>query len=292
MIGVIGLGKMGRAIAGRLEAIGETIVVWNRTAGRADGLTAEVLPTPGVLCERAELILSVLSDDAAIDAVYGGERGILSADLTGRTVVDFCTMSPNKARELEKRVTDAGGAFLECPVGGTIGPAEKGALLGLAGGQTTAFEAARPTLEKLTRRLEHVGPVGSGSAMKLAINLPLMVYWSALGEALGLAMAENVDPTLALDILADSSGAIGAAKARVPPIREMVVNGDPGGVNFALQTALKDMGEMIALAKAHGVHSEVISAAMARAARASVDGWSDRDASLTAAYENTVKGRS
>jgi len=171
MIGVIGLGKMGRAIAGRLEAVGETIVVWNRTAGRADGLVANVLPTPSALCERSDLILSVLSDNAAIDAVYCGEDGVLSADLTGKTVVEICTMSPNKVRELESRVAGAGGAFLECPVGGTIGPAEKGALLGLAGGQAAAFEAARPTLEKLTRRLEHVGPVGSGSAMKLAINL-------------------------------------------------------------------------------------------------------------------------
>lgn len=292
MIGVIGLGKMGRAIAGRLEAVGETIVVWNRTAGRADGLVANVLPTPSALCERSDLILSVLSDNAAIDAVYCGEDGVLSADLTGKTVVEICTMSPNKVRELESRVAGAGGAFLECPVGGTIGPAEKGALLGLAGGQAAAFEAARPTLEKLTRRLEHVGPVGSGAAMKLAINLPLMVYWSALGEALGLAISEGVDPTLALDILADSSGAIGAAKARVPPICEMVVKNDPGGVNFALQTALKDMGEMIALAEAHGLSSEVISAARARAARAMDDGWSDRDASLTAAYGNSVKPRS
>ena len=289
MIGVIGLGKMGRAIAGRLEARGETLVVWNRTPGREQGLSAELAATPTALCDRASLILSVLADEAAIDAVYAGAGGILSGDLSGKTAVEFCTMSPDRARTLERQVADAGGAFLECPVGGTVGPAEKGALLGLAGGSPAAFEVARPVLEKLTRRLEHVGPVGSGAAMKLAINLPLMVYWSALGEALGLAMAEGVDPSLALDILADSSGAIGAAKMRVSPIREMVVNGEPGGVNFALQTAMKDMGEMIALAKLHGLSSEVISAARSRAARAMEDGWSERDASLTAAYGNGLK---
>ncbi len=292
MIGVIGLGKMGRAIAGRLEACGETLLVWNRTPGREAGLSAEMAASPAALCERVRLVLSVLADDAAIDAVYSGEGGILSGDLGGKTVVEFCTMSPERARWLEGQVAEAGGTLLECPVGGTVGPAEKGALLGLAGGSDEAFEAARPVLEKLTRRLEHVGQTGSGAAMKLAINLPLMVYWSALGEALGLAMAENVDPTLALDILADSSGAIGAAKARVPPIREMVVNGEPGGVNFAMQTALKDMGVMIALAEAHGLPRDVIAAARARAARALDDGWSDRDASLTAAFGNTLKTHS
>lgn len=289
MIGVIGLGKMGRAIAGRLEACGETLVVWNRTPARAEGLSAEPVATPTALCNRASVILSVLADDAAVDAVYSGADGIVSGDLSGKTIVEFCTMSPDRARMLERQITEAGGRFLECPVGGTVGPAENGALLGLAGGRPEAFDAARPVLEKLTRRLEHVGPAGSGAGMKLAINLPLMVYWSALGEALSLAVAEHVDPARALDILADSSGAIGAAKARVPPICDMVVKGEPGGVNFALQTAMKDMGEMIALARAHDLPSDVITAARSRAARALEDGWSDHDASLTAAYGNTLK---
>ena len=292
MIGVIGLGKMGRAIAGRLEVCGEKLVVWNRTPGREAGLAATLAPTPAAVCDRSGVILSVLADDAAIDAVYAGADGVLSGDLAGRTIVEFCTMSPDRARKLEAQVTDAGGAFVECPVGGTVGPAENGALLGLAGGRAEAVEAARPVLEKLTRRLEHVGPAGSGAAMKLAINLPLMVYWSALGEALGLAMAEGVDASLALDILADSSGAIGAAKTRVPPISRMVTMGDPGGVNFALETAMKDMGQMIALAQAHGLSAEVIAAARSRAAQALDGGWGDRDASLTAAFGNEVKPRS
>lgn len=287
MIGVIGLGKMGRAIAGRLEACGETLIVWNRTAGRAAGLAAQEAATPAAVCHGAPVILSVLADAAAIAAVYEGPDGVLSTDLTGKTVIEFCTMSPDQARALEAKVTGAGGTFLDCPVGGTVGPAEKGALLGMAGGTDAGFATAAPVLAHLTRRLEHVGPVGSGSAMKLAINLPLMVYWSALGEALGLARTEGIAPALALDILADSSGAIGAAKTRVPPIRDMVIDGDPGGVNFALTTALKDMAEMIALAEAHGLPAEVIAAARARAARAAEAGWSARDASLTAAFGNT-----
>lgn len=289
LIGMIGLGKMGRAIAERLVEAGDTLLVWNRTAGRADGLEAREAASPAEVAAGANLVLSVLADDAAVDAVYRGPNGLLSTDLQGRTVVEFCTMSPERARALGAAVEDAGGDFLECPVGGTVGPARQGELLGLAGGKPAVFSRAKPTLDKLTRRLEHVGPTGSGAAMKLAINLPLMVYWSALGEALGLAMAEGIDAPAALDILADSSGAIGAAKKRVPPIRDMVVSGEPGGVNFAVETALKDMTEMIALAERHGLSAEVIAAARERAERALYDGWAGRDASLTAAFGNVKK---
>lgn len=288
-IGVIGLGKMGRAIAERLLEMGQNLIVWNRTVGRADGLQVKEAASLAEVAAEATVILSVLSDNDAIDAVYRGPGGLLSVDLRGRTTIEFCTMSPERARALDAAVREVGGEFLECPVGGTVGPARQGELLGLAGGDPEVFARAKPILEKLTRRLEHVGPTGAGAAMKLAINLPLMVYWSALGEALGLAMSEGIDASTALDILADSSGAIGAAKRRVPPIRNMIVDGDPGGVNFAIETALKDMTEMIVLAERHGLPAEVITAARERAERALHDGWAGRDASLTAAFGNVRK---
>jgi 3-hydroxyisobutyrate dehydrogenase len=231
-VGIAGLGNMGRAMAERLEEEGVSLVVWNRSPGKAEGLAEEVATTPAELAGRVDVILSVLANDAATDEVYFGPEGFLSEGLDGTLIVEFCTQSPDRSEALAKAVAEAGGSYLECPVGGTVAPARAGKLLGLAGGTAEDFERARPVLEKLTRRLEYMGPVGSGAAMKLSINLPLMVYWGALGEALGLARAGGIDPSLALDILADSSGAIGAAKTRVPPIRDMVVNGDPGGVNI------------------------------------------------------------
>ena len=284
-VGVIGLGRMGHAIAERLVELGPVPVVWNRTPGKAAGLAGVVEATsPADLAARSDVILSVLADDAAIEAVYGGPggnpEGLCSADLAGKVVVEFCTTAPATARALEARVAAVAGMFLECPVGGTVGPARNGQLLGLAGGSEAAFEAARPVLERLTRRLEHLGPVGRGSAMKLAINLPLMVYWAALGEALGLALAEGVDPGLALDILTDSSGAIGAAKARVPPIRDVLLGAPPGAANFRLAGAIKDMRLMEALAAATGQPAPVIEAARARAEAAATAGFADLDASF------------
>ena len=281
VIGIVGIGNMGRPIAEHLAEVGETLVLWNRTRERAQGIpNSEVAQTPRDVANQANIILSLLANDGAIDAVYRGTDGILQADLTGKTVVEFCTTSPETVQALEKAVNAKGGLFLECPVSGNVVPARSGQLMGLAGGTQAAFDSAHPVLAKMTRRLEHLGPVGSGAAMKLAVNLPLMVYWSALGEALGLALAKGVDPTLALDILSDSSGAIGAAKKRVPPIRDMLVSGDPGDVSFSLTNAIKDMKLMEDLAARSGTPNQVIAAVRAKAEAAAAQGWSEFDNSL------------
>ena len=275
-------------MAEHLSDGGETLVFWNRTPEKAAGIAGStVLETPRAVAESADIIMSVLANDAALDAAYHGPGGMLEADLTGKTIVEFCTTSPETVIALEQAVEARGGLFLECPVGGNVVPARSGQLMGLAGGKQAAFDSAQPLLDKLTRRLEHLGPTGSGAAMKLAVNLPLMVYWSALGEAVGLAMAKGVDPEVALDILADSSGAIGAAKKRVPPIHNMLVNGDPGEVSLSLTNGIKDMKLMRDLAKSSGSPSQVIAATLAKAEAAAADGWSDYDNALVGVHGQT-----
>jgi 3-hydroxyisobutyrate dehydrogenase len=283
-VGIAGLGNMGRAIAERLAEEGVELVAWNRSPEKLEGLAAEPASSPADLIGKSDIVLSVLANDAATDRVYFAPDGLLAGDIRGKLIVEFCTQSPERSQALAKAVTDAGGAYLECPVGGTIAPARSGKLLGLAGGSEADFGRARPILEKLTRRLEHMGPVGSGAAMKLSINLPLMIYWGALGEAIGLAQAGGVDPARALDILADSSGAIGAAKTRVPPILDMIVKGDPGSVFIKLEVALKDMAAMEALAAANGSGNSIIAAARRRFEAARQNGFEGLDASLVAAY--------
>lgn len=279
-LGVIGLGRMGRAIAERLEETGAELVVWNRSPSRAEGLAAERADEPRGVIAKRDIVLSVLANAEAIDEVYFGPGGICTGPLDGKLVVEFCTNSPDTSERLAARIAQKGGEFLECPVGGTVAPARAGRLLGMAGGSDAAFARARPVLELLTRRLDHLGPVGTGSAMKLSINLPLMVYWAALGEALGLVLKKGIDPQLALDILADSSGAISAAKTRVPPIGHMLATGQSGDVNFALDGALKDMRLMEALAEEHGQVPAVISAARAKAESAVADRFGTLDASM------------
>lgn len=289
-IGIIGIGNMGRCIAEHLAETGETLALWNRSREKAQGIAgATVHDLPKDVVQSADIILSVLANDTAIDTVYFGSGGLLEADLTGKVVIELCTTSPEKGVALEKAVIAEGGLFLECPVGGNVVPARSGQLMGLAGGSDAAFTAAQPVLAKMTRRLEHLGPVGTGAAMKLAINLPLMVYWSALGEALGLVLQKGVSPTQALDILGDSSGAIGAAKKRIPPIHQMLVNGDPGQVNFSLINAIKDMKLMEDLSAANGKPSPVISAVRSNAEAAAAAGWDQVDCSLVGAFGHSTK---
>ncbi|MEZ7812238.1 MAG: NAD(P)-dependent oxidoreductase [Paracoccaceae bacterium] len=288
--GIVGIGKMGRPIAEHLSENGEALVLWNRSSDKALNIArSAVVATPKAVAENSSILLSILANDLALEATYHGPNGLLEADLTGKTIVELCSTSPAMVQSLEKAVTERGGLFLECPVGGSVVPARSGQLMGLAGGTQAAFDSAKPLLTKITRRLEYLGPVGSGAAMKSAINLPLMVYWSALGEALGLAMSKGVDPSLALDILGDSSGAIGSAKKRILPIHDMLVKGDPGVVSFSLTNAIKDMKLMIALARASGSPHDVIHSVLTKAETAAANGWDGYDSSLVGVYGQTNK---
>src|SRR6266849_7245380 len=196
-IGIAGLGRMGAAMAARLKEAGHTVSGWNRSAAKAKPLAADgiaIAETPAVLAARAEAVITILTDAAAIDAVYGGPAGLLSAPVDGKLFIEMSTVRPDTEVALAAKVRAKGAAFVECPVGGTVGPARQGKLIGLRGGEGADAARARPILEQLCRRLEHVGPVGAGATMKLAINMPLMVYWQALGETLALCRNGDIDP--------------------------------------------------------------------------------------------------
>ena len=157
-------------------------------------------------------------DDSALDAVYRGAAGILSADLSGRLVIDMSTVLPATEEAIAAEVKEKGAAFVECPVGGTVGPAREGKLFGLMGGVEADVSGARPVLEQLCRRIEHVGAPGSGAALKLAINLPLLVYWQSLGEALALCRPLGLPPDPIGRYHGRHFGAAAAMKNRAPDV--------------------------------------------------------------------------
>ena len=177
-----------------------------------------------------------------------------------------------------------GGAFLECPVGGTVKPALDGALVGMVAGDRTTFDRVCPLLDEMTRRLDSIVDVGNVAAMKLAINLPLMVYWGALGEAVALLGRQNIDVEQAFDILIDSSGAIVTAKARQRLIIDLIKNGQSGVSNFAIDQAIKDMNLMKIQAGQCGFECPIITATLDKATGAKDAGWDKKDAPLLAAW--------
>jgi len=286
-VGIIGFGKMGRAMGERLVDCGHDVVAWARDPAKlADVPSIGAIATPADIVANVDIILSVLANDAATEAAYFGADGLCTIDLGGTIIIEICTMSPDRARHLAQAVEARGGRFLECPVGGTVKPARDGALVGLAAGDEDVFGAVKPLLQQLTRRLDYLGPVGNGAAMKLAINLPLMVYWGALGEAVGLLKSRGIPIEQAFDILTDSSGAIGPAKARQTPIIDLITTGQSGVSNFAVTQALKDMALMRDLAAAEGVECPIITAAETTAKQASKGGWDAKDVSLLAAWRS------
>lgn len=288
IVGLIGVGNMGRAIAERLAEQGHTLLLWNRTPKKAEGIDrSTICATPAEVATGASVIISILANDEAIAVAYTGPGGLCSRDLSGKTIVEMCTTSSEQMISLGSKIAASGGQFLECPVGGTIGPARAGQLLGLAGGTEAAFSTAQPVLSDMTRRLEHLGPVGTGAAMKLAINLPLMVYWGAVGEAIGIAIGQGIDPALAVDILTDSSGAIGAAKKRLPPVHQMLTESNPGGTSLSLTNGIKDMKLMEAALSNLQLPADVVAATRAKAELAADGGWADFDTSLFGVFDQS-----
>ena len=192
-----------------------------------------------------------------------GPSGLLSGDVAGKLFIEMSTVLPATEIALAEAVRAKGAAFVECPVGGSTGPARQGKLIGLMGGDDADAARARPILEQLCRRLEHAGPVGSGAVLKFAVNLPLMVYWQALGEALALSHALPLDPERLMDLLSDTSGGANVLKVRGPGIAAMLKGGDPGPVTFNVDGGIKDMRAMLAEAKSRGIELPLVDKTLA-----------------------------
>jgi 3-hydroxyisobutyrate dehydrogenase len=272
-IGIAGIGKMGAAIALRLGSLGHEMMVWNRSSDKARATGFRVAETPAALAAQSELVISILADAAAVNAVYDP---MLPA-AKGKLFIEMSTVRPDTAKDLALEVRKAGGAFVECPVGGTTGPAKEGQLFGFVGGDAADVARARPVLEQMCRRVEHVGPVGAGASFKLAINLPLVVYWQALGEALSLVGHLGVEPQRVMDILGDTSGAPAMLKNRGPAIAAALGGKDNPNPTVTVDTLKKDLAEMVAEAKTLGYDSLVASGALKAFDRASQAGLGSKD---------------
>jgi 3-hydroxyisobutyrate dehydrogenase len=254
-IGIAGLGRMGAAMAARLMEVGHSLTVWNRTGGKAQALVdagAKRAATPEDLAEHSAVIITMLTDADAIDHVYNGENGLLAGDVHDKLFIEMSTVRPEVPIALAKVVRASGARFVECPVGGTTGPARQGKLFGFMGAEAEDAARAKPILDQLCRRLEHVGPVGNGALAKFTINMPLMIYYQALGEALAMARPMGLPPDRLMDILCDTSGAPTMMKARGPVVAKMLQGEDPP-VTFDLAGCVKDLQSMQAEGKARGL---------------------------------------
>lgn len=285
-IGFCGTGRMGSAMVLRLLEQGHRLTVWNRTAAKAAPLLehgAGWAASPAELARRHDIIISILTDARAAETVYGGGDGLLSGPVTGKLFIEMSTLMPEDIKRLAARAGARGATLLECPVGGTVGPAREGKLLGLAAGDSNAFARAKPLLEQLCRRVDYLGPSGCGAAMKLAINLPLAIYWEALREAMTLIAGTGIDIAQALTIFQESSGGANALKSRAAKIAAALAGGE-ADVGFDIDGVRKDLRLMTEVAEHAGVELPLAARALEGYDAAAAEGWGGRDASSLVAW--------
>jgi 3-hydroxyisobutyrate dehydrogenase len=286
-IGVAGVGRMGGAIAARLVEVGHEVTVWNRTADKVKTLVeagAKTAGTPAELAGQVEAVITILTNREALAAVFEGPDGLLAADAKGRLFVEMSTVRPDDQVALAETVRARGGIFVECPVGGTVGPARQGKLLGVAGAAKEDFDKAKPLLEQMCRRVELVGQVGAGASMKLALNLPLLVYYQALGEAYTLCRHLGLDNAWLMAFLSDTSGGPNVLKTRGPAIAAALEGNDAGVPTFDIDLVRKDLSTMLAEAEGRGVTLPLVERTLAVYDAAAREGWGKRDGAWLPAY--------
>ncbi|MER6574504.1 NAD(P)-dependent oxidoreductase [Nonomuraea sp. NPDC001023] len=254
--GFIGLGIMGRPMALNLVRAGTPVVVWNRTTAGCEPLRAagaQVAASPDEVFARARVVLLMLADEAAVDAVLGRGTPRFASLVAGRIVVHMGTTSPAWSADLGAAVRAAGGDYVEAPVSGSRGPAEAGRLVAMLAGEPAAVEEVAPLLAPMCAGTIACGPVPGGLLMKLAVNIFLITMVSGLAEAAHFAARHGLDLDRFAQVLDSGPMASDVSRGKV----RKLLDGD-----FAAQAAIADVlknNRLIAgAARASGVASPLI----------------------------------
>lgn len=280
-VGVAGLGKMGSAIASRLVECGLDVTGWNRESAHVVELGLAAAESPAALAGACDIVVTSLFDDDAVNAVYRGGNGLVRG-ARGKLFIEMSTVRPQTQTALAADVGAAGGAFLECPVSGTTGPARQGQLVGLAGGEQGDLERARVVLDKLCRRIEHIGPVGAGATAKLAVNLPLIAFWQSFGEAMALMQPLHKDPEWLVNLFSDTAGTPAVMKVKASAITKTLGGKNEVEPTYDIDAMRKDL--RLILAEHHLPCAATVLTALDQIA---ATGWGKRDCAWVPAYWST-----
>lgn len=204
-IAFLGLGAMGGRMAANLIEAGHSVTVWNRSPERAEPFRKkgiDVADTPRAAARGAEIVMAMLRDDPASQDVWcDSDAGALAGMTRGAVAVESSTISVGWAKELARRAAESGVSFADAPVSGSRPQAESRALVYLVGATSETFAALEPVLEAMGSTIHHCGTVGTGIAIKLAINMLLGVQGVAMAEALNLAERSGMQLGKAVDII-------------------------------------------------------------------------------------------
>ncbi len=282
-VAILGTGRMGGTMASTLRSAGFEVVMYNRTPAKAAAVAAseaEVAATAREAAASAPVVLSSLADDAAVLDVYSGSDGAAAGVGAGSVVLEMSTIDPRTVLELEPMVTARGAILLDAPVSGSVQLVEKGALTIMVGGPEAGLDRARPVMDALATQVFHVGSLGAGATMKLAVNAIVHAINVALSEALVLAESSGVDRSTAYEVFASSAAAAPFVLYKRPAFE----NPDETPVAFSVDLVAKDLDLILGLAERVGVEMTQGSANRDVARRAIEAGMGQQDMSGLASY--------
>ncbi|SIR05565.1 3-hydroxyisobutyrate dehydrogenase [Rhizobium sp. RU35A] len=284
-IGIIGLGRMGSAMATRLSAQGFAVTGWTRR-----GLNAEQASALGIcsaadlaaLVDASDIMILSLMDDAAVESILG-QLGQL--DLSGRLVVETSTVSPKILPAHQEALQAAGSRALDAPISGGPQQVLEGTIGLYIGGAAEDVARFRPVAEQLSNRIHHIGPLGHGATAKLVNNMMLLGLWQTLKEALQLGQAAGLARETMLRFLETSPAASPAFKSRLP-----VILGESDSVGFSLSGVVKDAGVVMDLAAALDLPLPAMAAARQSFLGAEQAGLGERDLATMVRAATESKG--
>ncbi|HVA93947.1 MAG TPA: NAD(P)-dependent oxidoreductase [Candidatus Dormibacteraeota bacterium] len=277
-VGFIGLGLMGRPMAANLLKVGYSVTVWNRTASRGDDLVAQGArraATPGEAAAASDAIITIVSDPPAVESVLWGDAGVFTGLRRGSVIIESSTVTPSLEKRAAAAAAALGAEFLEAPVTGGTWGAEKGELVFMVGGEAGTLDRVKPLLDVMGKQYFHLGPVGAGQTVKLAMNLLLALEVEAFAEALALVTRAGVPGENLLQVMQSSMG-----RSPVLDLKGAKMLQSDYKPSFPLRLMHKDLSLAIDLGNQLGV--PVPAAAAAREILSAVKGAMTEDVDFSA----------
>jgi len=286
-IGVAGLGLMGSGIAARLISTGHKVSVYNRSIEKANRFSnsAKVVSSPKELADNCDLVITVVTNFAAVNEVLLGNGGIVESTNHHVIVADASTISPLQSEHCAKELRMAGIDMLSMPVMGGPAAAETGELVPMVSGSREAFEKTRQVIELLGKTFYVGERDGSANAIKLALNLNIALVASAVSEGITLARGTGVDPSIFVEILNSTYFKTGLSEKKGPKM----VNND-FSATFYLKNMLKDLELANDTAQAVGITLPQTALAQQIFRAASNSGYSDQDYTSVCAFLAKING--
>jgi 3-hydroxyisobutyrate dehydrogenase-like beta-hydroxyacid dehydrogenase len=266
---------MGGAIYRRLSQNGLDMVGWDQDVAASQALAKSglrIVGSPREVAAESDIVLSIITEDHGVRRIFTGSKGFLTADISGKLFIEMSTLQPMTGRELAPIVEAKGARLIESPVLGTIPQVRDGKLFALVGGSVDDLERARPVLEKLTRRIMHMGPNGAGYAMKLAVNLGLGAYIQALSESLALGAQQGLTLDQMLEVLQEAPYASGWMKSKIG-----IMKGDKPDMTLDIRTLRKDIMSAVATGALTGVPMPLSAGTLASLSAAVANGKGSGD---------------